>query len=73
MLTSPALVLASRCNSAEKLAPALADMLTDSAARRAQAEAFAGLDAIMATGHATPSMRAADIVLETMRKGRRAN
>ncbi len=56
---------------AEKLAPALAEMLTDSAARRRQLEAFAGLDAVMATGHATPSVRAADIVLETMRKGRR--
>ena len=57
----------------DKLAPALADMLTDSAARRQQVEAFAGLDAIMATGQASPSVRAADIVLETMRKGRRTN
>jgi lipid-A-disaccharide synthase len=58
---------------AERLAPALADVLADSPARRQQVEAFAGLDAIMATGHATPSVRAADIVLETMRKGRRAS
>jgi lipid-A-disaccharide synthase len=58
---------------AEKLAPALADVLTDSAARRAQVEAFASLDAIMATGHVTPSVRAADIVLETLRKGRRTS
>jgi lipid-A-disaccharide synthase len=58
---------------AEKLAPALADILVDSPARRQQVEAFAGLDAIMATGGSTPSARAADIVLETMRKGRRAH
>jgi lipid-A-disaccharide synthase len=58
---------------ADQLAPVLADMLTDSAARRQQVEAFAGLDAIMATGQATPSARAADIVLETMRRGRRTN
>jgi lipid-A-disaccharide synthase len=58
---------------AEKLAPALADVLADSPARRQQVEAFAGLDAIMATGNATPSVRAADIVLQTMRRERRAN
>jgi lipid-A-disaccharide synthase len=57
---------------AEKLAPALADMLTDSTPRRRQVEAFAGLDAIMSTGNASPSVRAADIVLETMRRSRRA-
>jgi lipid-A-disaccharide synthase len=57
---------------AEKLAPALADMLTDSVPRRQQVEAFAGLDAIMSTGNASPSVRAADIVLETMRRSRRA-
>jgi lipid-A-disaccharide synthase len=56
---------------AEKLAPALADMLMDSAPRRQQVEAFAGLDAIMSTGNASPSVRAADIVLETMRRSRR--
>jgi lipid-A-disaccharide synthase len=56
---------------AEKLTPALADVLTDSAARRRQIEAFAKLDAIMSTGNASPSVRAADIVLETMRRSRR--
>ncbi len=56
---------------AEKLAVALADMLTDSAPRRQQMEAFAGLDAIMSTGNVAPSVRAADIVLETMRRSRR--
>jgi lipid-A-disaccharide synthase len=38
--------------------------------RRRQVEAFAGIDAIMSTGDATPSTRAADIVLATMRKAR---
>ena len=58
---------------AEKLAPALAGILADSPARQQQVEAFAALDAIMAMGGSTPSARAADIVLETMRKGRRAH
>jgi lipid-A-disaccharide synthase len=56
----------------EKLAQALAELLSDSPTRRSQREAFAGLDAIMSTGHVSPSVRAADIVLATMRKGRRA-
>jgi lipid-A-disaccharide synthase len=56
---------------AEKLGEALAELLTDSPLRRQQVEAFAGLDAIMSTGNAPPSVRAADIVLETMRRSRR--
>jgi lipid-A-disaccharide synthase len=56
----------------EKLAQALAELLSDSALRRDQRDAFATLDAIMSTGNASPSARAADIVLATMRKGRRA-
>ena len=56
----------------EKLAQALSELLSDSAMRRSQLEAFATLDAIMSSGHASPSVRAADIVLATMRKGRRA-
>jgi lipid-A-disaccharide synthase len=56
---------------AEKLAGALAELLADSALRRRQLEAFATLDAIMSTGHVSPSVRAADIVLATMRKARR--
>jgi lipid-A-disaccharide synthase len=56
----------------EKLAQALSELLSDSAMRRSQLDAFAGLDAIMSSGHASPSVRAADIVLATMRKGRRA-
>jgi lipid-A-disaccharide synthase len=55
----------------EKLSGALRDVLEDSPLRRRQVEAFAKLDAIMSTGSATPSMRAADIVLAAMRKTRR--
>jgi len=56
----------------EKLAQALSELLADSAMRRSQLEAFATLDAIMSSGNASPSVRAADIVLAMMRKGRRA-
>ncbi|MGT2438384.1 lipid-A-disaccharide synthase [Bradyrhizobium betae] len=55
----------------EKLAPALSEVLTDSTLRRQQVEAFAQLDTIMSTGNRSPSVLAADIVLATMRKGRR--
>jgi len=55
----------------EKLAPALSEVLTDSPRRRQQVEAFAQLDTIMSTGNKPPSVLAADIVLATMRKGRR--
>ncbi|MDE5447116.1 lipid-A-disaccharide synthase [Bradyrhizobium sp. CSA207] len=55
----------------EKLAPVLAEVLTDSPLRRQQVEAFAQLDAIMSTGNKSPSVLAADIVLATMRKGTR--
>jgi lipid-A-disaccharide synthase len=55
----------------EKLAPVLSDLLVDSPLRRRQVEAFARLDAIMSTGQKSPSVLAADIVLATMRKGRR--
>jgi lipid-A-disaccharide synthase len=58
---------------AEKMAPALRDILTDSAPRRRQTEAFARIDAIMSTGNQPPSIRAADIVLATMRKARGSN
>jgi len=57
----------------EQLAQALSDVLTDSPLRRRQLEAFAQLDATMSTGNQPPSVRAADIVLATMRKGRSAN
>jgi lipid-A-disaccharide synthase len=54
----------------QKLAPALRDILSDSPLRRRQVEAFAGLDAIMSTGDQSPSARAADIVLATLRRSR---
>lgn len=57
----------------EKLAPALSEVLTDSPLRRRQVEAFAELDTIMSTGNKSPSVLAADIVLATMRKGRRTS
>jgi lipid-A-disaccharide synthase len=57
----------------EKLLPALRDVLTDSPLRQRQANAFAGLDAIMSTGQQPPSVRAADIVLATLRKARGSN
>jgi lipid-A-disaccharide synthase len=57
----------------EKLSQALREVLSDSAMRREQLEAFATLDAIMSTGDQPPSVRAADIVLATMHKARRPN
>ena len=57
----------------EKLAPALREVLEDSALRRRQFEAFAGLDRIMTTGDQPPSVRAADIVLATLHKARGSN
>ena len=56
----------------EKLSRALRDVIEESPLRRRQTEAFARIDATMSTGDATPSMRAADIVLATMRKAREA-
>jgi lipid-A-disaccharide synthase len=56
---------------ADNLAPALADLLADTPARARQVAAFNRLDTIMATGAASPSVRAADIVLATARKSRR--
>jgi lipid-A-disaccharide synthase len=57
---------------AENLAPALREVLGETDSRRRQRDAFARLDAIMSTGAASPSVRAADIVLRTMRNSRRA-
>ena len=56
----------------ENLSRALSEVLSDSPLRRQQVEAFATLDVKMSTGNISPSVRAADIVLATMRKGRRA-
>jgi lipid-A-disaccharide synthase len=57
----------------QRLLPALREILTDSPLRRRQLEAFAKLDAIMSTGNQPPSVRAADIVLATLRKARGSN
>ena len=56
---------------AEKLADALGEVLSDSPMRRRQVEAFARIDGIMSTGNQPPSVRAADIVLGMLRKSRR--
>ena len=58
---------------AERLAPAVREVLADTPLRRKQVEAFARLDSIMSTGGVSPSVRAADIVLTTLGKGRRAS
>jgi lipid-A-disaccharide synthase len=47
----------------EKLAASLRDILADTPMRRRQVEALARLDSIMATGEASPSVGAANIVL----------
>ena len=57
----------------EQLVPALREILSDSPPRRRQIEAFAKLDAILSTGDQPPSVRAADIVLATMRQSRHGN
>ena len=54
----------------EVLMPALRDVLGDTPLRHRQVEAFARLDSIMSTGNQPPSVRAAEIVLATMRKAR---
>jgi lipid-A-disaccharide synthase len=56
---------------AEKLASALGEVVSDSPMRRRQVEAFARIDGIMSTGNQPPSVRAADIVLGMLRKSRR--
>jgi lipid-A-disaccharide synthase len=56
---------------AANLSQALGEVLSDSALRRRQLEAFARIDGIMSTGREPPSVRAADIVLAAMRKSRR--
>jgi lipid-A-disaccharide synthase len=56
---------------ADNLARALRPLLGDTPDRTRQLDAFGKLDAIMAAGKASPSVGAADLVLATMRKGRR--
>lgn len=55
----------------DNLARALRPLLGETPERTRQLEAFGKIDTIMATGKATPSVGATDIVLATMRKGRR--
>jgi lipid-A-disaccharide synthase len=57
----------------ENLSRDLREILTDSPLRRRQVEAFARIGEIMSTGNQPPSVRAADIVLATLRKSRGAN
>ena len=54
----------------EKLSQGVREVLTQSALRQQQVDAFARLDAIMSTGNQSPSVRAAEIVLSTMRTSR---
>jgi lipid-A-disaccharide synthase len=57
----------------KKLSQALREVLNESPLRRRQLDAFAKIEAIMSTGNQSPSVRAADIVLATLRKSRRPN
>ncbi len=50
----------------ERLSAALKPLLSDTAERRRQTEAFARLDALMEIGGTTPSARAAETVIETV-------
>lgn len=52
---------------AQNLAPALRDVLADTPQRKRQVDAFARIDAIMATGGRSPSACAADVVVTHMR------
>ncbi|HET7491888.1 MAG TPA: lipid-A-disaccharide synthase [Bradyrhizobium sp.] len=54
----------------EKLLRGLREIVSDSPLRRRQLAAFADIDAIMSTGNQPPSVRAADIVLASLRKSR---
>jgi lipid-A-disaccharide synthase len=58
---------------ADSLAGALGEILSDSPMRQRQLAAFARIDDIMSTGNQPPSVRAADIVLAMLRKSRRIN
>jgi lipid-A-disaccharide synthase len=58
---------------AENLARALRQVMAATPERATQVEAFGGIETIMATGGVSPSVRAADIVLATMRRGRRGH
>jgi lipid-A-disaccharide synthase len=53
----------------DKLADALMPLFDDTPQRRRQVDAFSRLDAIMGIGSSTPAARAADIVLDVLRRG----
>jgi lipid-A-disaccharide synthase len=55
----------------DALAQALVPLIGDTPQRRRQMDAFARLDDIMQIGSARPSERAAEVVLEVARRGRR--
>jgi lipid-A-disaccharide synthase len=55
---------------ADKLALALGEILSESPMRQRQLEVFARIDDVMSTGNQPPGVRAADIVLATLRKSR---
>jgi lipid-A-disaccharide synthase len=55
----------------EKLSAALHEILADKPLRQRQLAAFATVGDIMSTGNQPPSVRAADIVLSTLRKSRK--
>jgi lipid-A-disaccharide synthase len=58
---------------ADKLSNAMREILADSPLRRHQLAAFARIGDIMSTDNKSPSVRAAEIVLATMRKSRRTS
>ena len=62
-------IFAGRLHAGETCRARCARCWSEQPLRRRQVEAFAKIDAIMSTGNATPSTRAADIVLATMRQG----
>jgi lipid-A-disaccharide synthase len=64
--------LQENCTAAQ-LAPALRDLMRDGDVRQRQLAAFSRLDGIMSTGERSPSQRAADCVIATMRKAEKRN
>jgi lipid-A-disaccharide synthase len=64
--------LQENCTAAQ-LAPALRDLMRDGDIRQRQLDAFSRLDGIMSTGERSPSQRAADCVIATMRKSDQQN
>ena len=57
----------------KNLSQAVREVLSESPLRQRQLDAFAKIESSMSTGNQPPSVRAADIVLKTMRKSRRVN